>query len=369
MIKLVDITFHANSEYTDTSAMLKAQSTSLLYVDEIRHTVDIEVIKHIDNPRTVIQEHPCYRFFRGSNHFFSLPIKTLLYLRRKRPDIILVQGLIFPVQLLAMRYLLGKKVRIMVKHHAELPSKGIKGWFQKRAAGYIHAFLFSSVDNASEWISAGRVGREKVHTLPATYTAFSGMNKQEAREKLGWSDERHYLWVGRLNANKDPFTVFNAFEKYFAVYPGTRLHMVYKTDELLPEVKKRIESSPLLSKNVCLHGCIANTALPIWFSAADVYILSSHAEGGSGALLEAMACACIPIVSNIPSSMYSIGHGKNGLYFTAGDADSLYAQLVFSHELDHNYSQQVVAAFSEKFSLPVITAQLVSICNALMQGE
>jgi len=68
----------------------------------------------------------------------------------------------------------------------------------------------------------------------------------------------------------------------------------------LQEVNDTIKQSPVLWKAVSLKGKIDNDELSAWYSAADFYISGSHSEGGSYALLEAMACGCIPIVTSIP---------------------------------------------------------------------
>jgi len=44
-------------------------------------------------------------------------------------------------------------------------------------------------------------------------------------------------------------------------------------------------------------------------------------------LTEAMACGCIPVVTNIPPAMKVIDQGKAGYYYKAGDADDLFRVL------------------------------------------
>jgi glycosyltransferase involved in cell wall biosynthesis len=60
-----------------------------------------------------------------------------------------------------------------------------------------------------------------------------------------------------------------------------------------------------------------------YLQGADVFILPSRAEGLSNALLEAMTCGLPVVVSNIPANVNVTEHNKNGLVFTAGDANSL----------------------------------------------
>ena len=78
--------------------------------------------------------------------------------------------------------------------------------------------------------------------------------------------------------------------------------MLFGEKDLLEEIEKFIAESLRLKDKVHLVGKRSHDELESWFSAADYYISSSHREGGSYALTEAMACGCIPIVTSIPSS-------------------------------------------------------------------
>ncbi len=82
-LKLIDITFHANTEYPDTDALIKAQQSSLNYVQAIKDKLQIEVIKHIGDHQTLIKEHTGFQFFYTKNFFFYIPFCTLRYLKTK----------------------------------------------------------------------------------------------------------------------------------------------------------------------------------------------------------------------------------------------------------------------------------------------
>ena len=57
---------------------------------------------------------------------------------------------------------------------------------------------------------------------------------------------------------------------------------------------------------------------------ADAYLLNSTREGFSVAMIEAMACGCIPIVSRVPSGVGDIiREPQNGLTFPVGDIPAL----------------------------------------------
>lgn len=368
MMYLIDITFYANHEYEDTSALLAAQHSSVNYREAARQFFRIEIIKHLANRHTRLQEHTGVLFFRGSNHFFHIPFAALRYLHRQKPDLVLVQGMQFPLQVLMLRLALGRKTRILVKHHADAVPGRLKKICWKWADACIGRYLFSSAGNALPWIEAGIISHaSKVEEIPATYTDFTRINKGIARQQLGLDDGLHFIWVGRLDANKDPLTLLNAFDIFFNTHPGLQLHVFYKEDGLRQPVLARIQESENLRASVRLHGPVQNHLLPLWFSAADYYISTSHSEAGSAALLEAMACGCIPVITSIPSALKVSANGAHAFHFTPGDPVSLSHALQKAISINRQqFADEVVARFQKDFSLHAVAKKLNEIAVSLL---
>jgi glycosyltransferase involved in cell wall biosynthesis len=201
--------------------------------------------------------------------------------------------------------------------------------FQKLVDKMVNGYLFASKENAVEWINAGVItNKDKCFEMPSASTTFSRLDKRTSKIKLGMNQGFNFLWVGRLNANKDPLTVIAAFEKYVSLNKQAKLCMIYQEDDLLELVQQRIKQKDGLDENIILIGKVPYEQLQDWYSAADYFILASYREGGSYALMEAMACGCVPIVSKIPASMKMIENGKVGFYFDPGNKDQLYDILL-----------------------------------------
>jgi glycosyltransferase involved in cell wall biosynthesis len=64
-----------------------------------------------------------------------------------------------------------------------------------------------------------------------------------------------------------------------------------------------------------------------WMRALDIFVLPSYCEGFSNSLLEAMACGCAVIGSNVGGTPELIDNGRRGLLFRAGDAADLSAKI------------------------------------------
>ncbi len=64
-----------------------------------------------------------------------------------------------------------------------------------------------------------------------------------------------------------------------------------------------------------------------WLAASDVFVLPSHQEGLSNALLEAMASGRLVVASDLPSTRAVVQSATGARLFLAGDIDSLAAAL------------------------------------------
>ena len=176
----------------------------------------------------------------------------------------------------------------------------------------------------------------------------------------------NFLWVGRLNVNKDPMTVLTGFEKYAALNSAARLYMIFGENDLLETVQQKIRESELLNKTVTLAGKVAHPELPDWYSAADYFVSGSHREGGGYALTEAMACGCIPVVTDIPPFMKALGEGKIGYHYHPGNAEELFGVLSSLRQEDQQ--QESLAAqnhFREHLSAKAIAKTLLTIFEGL----
>jgi len=369
LIKLIDLSFYASNECNDMHALIKQHEPALSYIDHIKQHINIQVIKHLDTESTQVVNGVKYSGFKSSNNFWHIPNKTLNYIRHEDPDIVIVQGLVFPFQLIRLYKKLGKEKIILVQHHGELPYKGYRKWLQRMADRFVKGYLFTSIENAEPWISNGIIGnRNKCFELLEASTNFKRQDKIIARQQLDFRGEYNFLWVGRLNAGKDPLTVIKAFELFSTEQPGARLYMVYHTEELLPEIKKIMEHNNSLAQKIILKGSMPHEELERWYNAADFYISGSHHESTGYTLLEAMACGCIPVVTNIPSFNKLTANGKYGMLYEPGDWAGLTKLLKDLHKADrYQLANDISTHFQQQLSSRSIAAGLYAICKKLAE--
>ena len=95
--------------------------------------------------------------------------------------------------------------------------------------------------------------------------------------------------------------------------------------------------------------------------AADVFVLGSHREGGSSALVEAMATGLTPVVTDIPSSRALTGNGAVGALWPCGDSVALAAALQATAATLRPATRAYVRAyFDEHLAGPALGRKLTS---------
>lgn len=242
------------------------------------------------------------------------------------PDVVHHNGQVFPIR--SLRGLLPKKTAMVWQHHGGNRPNGVRRILYRKVFSEFDGFIFTATDQAKEWIGAKLISTaQPIFEVLESSTHFRPIELTEARLQSGMHGNPIFLWVGRLNSNKDPITVLRGFASILHSLPAPRLYMIFSSDDLLGEVKEAI-SALGLSSHVNLLGFIAHEELPNYFSSADFFVLGSHSEGSGFALIEAIACGATPIVTDIPSFRKILGDGLIGWMWKIGDSQSFAKALV-----------------------------------------
>lgn len=242
-----------------------------------------------------------------------------------QPDVVHVNGLIFPQLVAAIRDAVGDRASIVVQHHGgEFPVRGsglVGMWRQRRwrtGLSGADALSFTAAEQALQWRSAGVLGDQRVLEIVESGTMLRVVDRDRARAAIGVAGEPLILWVGRLTTNKDPLTVLDGLEQSLPLLPGARVVMVFGDDTLRSDVEQRVRGSSLLHPRVTLAARVPRGEMPNYYSAADVFISGSHYEGSGYALIEAMSAGLVPVITDIPS--FRAIAGDTGERWQPGDA-------------------------------------------------
>lgn len=226
----------------------------------------------------------------------------------EKPDVVHVNGLIFPQLIAGIRRALGSRVVIVVQHHGgEFPIRGsglVGMWRRQRWRGGLaaaDAMSFTAAEQAEPWRAAGVLGDQRIIEIVEAGTTLRAVNRERARTAIDATGDPLILWVGRLTTNKDPLAVLDGLERALPRLPQAQVMMVFGDDTLRDGVEARVRGSEILSRAVVLNGRVAHDEMPNFYSAADIFVSGSHSEGSGYALIEAMSAGVVPVVTDIPS--------------------------------------------------------------------
>ncbi|WP_165823763.1 glycosyltransferase family 4 protein [Pseudochryseolinea flava] len=318
--------------------------------------VKVESVHCIDYEGTLEQHDVTYHFLRLLKLGIVFPLRLHKYVSKLDADVVIVHGLIFPWQLIQLQNTLRKSSRIFVQHHAEKPLRFHKAFFQRYADQRIEGYFFTEAGLARPWIDAQQIKRnEKVHEVMEVSSSFQCTNVDR--------DKKRYLWVGRLDHNKDPLTLLNGFSIFLKKNPHCVLTIIFRGGTLRSEVEAIIKEERL-SGSVILIEDVPHIELEHHYNQSSFVIATSHYEGSGTAVCEAMSCGCIPVLSEIPSFIFMTGRGKVGFLFERGNAQALANALEKSSFIDvEKYREQVLQQFSKHLSHDAIANKMLSVIN------
>lgn len=241
---------------------------------------------------------------------------------RLAPDLVHVNGLMFPGMLRAIRESVGGNCAIVAQDHSgTVPSRslllrtvGRRRW--RRAFDAIDACSFTARELARPWRDVGLPEDCPILEIPEASTTFDAIDRDDARLATGIHGAPAILWVGRAHAAKDPETMASAVHEVIATLPDAHVWVLvsaaedrHALEELLRArlagLKFHPPSAP--APRVHIFGPVPYARMPAYYSAVDILLSTSRHEGSGYAVIEAMACGATPCVTNIPAFRALVG--------------------------------------------------------------
>lgn len=179
---------------------------------------------------------------------------------------------------------------------------------------------------------------------------FKPQNKAESKRRVGYKETDFIiLFVGKLHPVKDPLTLVRSIYRLVKTNANVYLAMI-GVGELYHEVKNEILGLNLLN-HVKLLGEVNDVKLRIWYSAADLFVLTSVTEAFGMTLLEAMASGLPVIASNSGACPEVVGNA--GIIFNQGDHRDLAEKIIelfHDEELSKKMARASLKRAKETFS-------------------
>ena len=174
---------------------------------------------------------------------------------------------------------------------------------------------------------------------------FHAMNKQELREKYGFStDEKIILSVcpGIFRGAKASFdaegypNLIEALASLTVDFPNLRLMIIGEGHKR--DVFKTQSAKLGVEERISFLGFIPHQDLAPYFNMADVFIRPRTVEGQGIVYVEAMACGIPVIGANVGGTVDVIEHGKNGLLVSPHSVEEISGaiRLILEDETTRN---------------------------------
>jgi L-malate glycosyltransferase len=163
-----------------------------------------------------------------------------------------------------------------------------------------------------------------------------------------------------LRPEKNLGALMDAFARVARDQPGVRLLVVGSGPEREPlENQARALG---VERQCVFRPSVASVAECL--RSIDVFVHPSHSEALPNAIMEAMACGCCVLSSNVGGSPEVVVDGESGLLFAAGDRETLAGQLRATMEdagLRRRLAQAGVERIRTRFTMPLAARRMEQI--------
>jgi glycosyltransferase involved in cell wall biosynthesis len=313
--------------------------------------VRVTVIQASQHTQSRVHNDIDYRFMPGTGFETLIP--------KVAPDVLHVHGLGFPTDVLSLASF-APGIPIILQDHANAPPRWWRRPLWRRGFAAASGIAFCSSEQAWPFESAGLIQPStRIYEIPESTSRFAPGDREAARRTTGTTGDPLVLFVGHLDANKDPLTVLEGVSQAARALPRLQLWCCFGTAPLLRDVEQRIAGDPQLRNRTHLLGRVPHSTIERLMQAADVFVLGSHREGSGYSLIEALACGLVPVVTDIPSFRTLTGGGKVGMLWPCGNAAALSSALLAIAERPREQTRAAVRAhFTSEISFKAVGRKL-----------
>ena len=330
-------------------------------LDQSRYEVDViyfdtEETEHdvVDNTKEVIEGVNYYRIpIRRVYSPFSFKYLREIYQTMKNGNYDCVMSLFesSDVVVATLGRMAGIKIRISNRRDT--------GFRNSKKLSFAYSIInknftgFIAVSNAvKESILAQGVSPEKIKIVhnAVDIRRFENANGSQVRRELGIeSDAMVFGLVANLHPVKNHVAIIDALSDLHK--HGKQAHLILAGDgELRHELETQVERLDLAQY---VHILGARSDIENLLDSIDVFVLASHTEGLSNALLEAMASKKPVIATRVGGNLDVIEDGVNGLLVSTESSSIAEAmeKLMESEKIRDEIGQNAFIEIQKRFSL------------------
>lgn len=238
--------------------------------------------------------------------------------------------------------------------------------------------LASTADEADELISSYGASPDCVFVVPpgVDLATFRPLDRVEARRKIGYGSGPLLLFVGRLERLKGVEIAIRALALLSdRSNPDLRLLVLGEDsrdgDESEEERLKAIANELGIRDRVDFLGSVAHHELPYFYSAADACVMPSYSESFGLVGLEAQACGCPVVASDVPGLRSVVRDHVSG-YLIDGHDPATYAERLGRLLADPQLAQQMGrrgSLLAQRFSWTRTADRLETLFDGVIEND
>jgi glycosyltransferase involved in cell wall biosynthesis len=320
----------------------------------------------------------------GSNHYRGIINPDLIgKVYQFNPDAILIYGWKFDSHLKLMRHFHGK-LPILFRGDStllnETPGFSIRKFLRFSALKWVYGHIdiaLSPGKSSDDYFKACGLIEDQIIRAPHVVDNdfFSVETDQKEKEAMVWrkqlaipDDHKVFLFAGKLEPQKDPELLINAFFKLLEKRQD--IHLIIVGSGILENKLKALVASltKSLTSDICRLTSVVSfipfqnqSRMPIIYRMADVFVLPSRSETWGLAVNEAMASGRPVIVSNkCGCAKELIEDGKNGFVFIACNEQDLITKMGSTLLADTQMMRQYATEKIKQFNFSTFSKQLTS---------
>lgn len=225
--------------------------------------------------------------------------------------------------------------------HGRLDRPGMLVWWEQIAFRIAVRGLQQRVIAVSDQVRADLISHYNLKPQIDVFEIPNGthLNLLQSREYTG-QGKLVFIFIGRFEKYKGFEELIHAFLKVYAQYPYVQLHLVGDGQE-----KKLLDSHLVASDAIIVsEGWQPRSVVREYMRNAHVFILPSHSEGLSIALLDAMVIGLVPVVSQAANAYNLVENRVNGCVFATQSSEQLQEHLHFLASSPQSLAAYRVAA-------------------------
>ncbi len=205
--------------------------------------------------------------------------------------------------------LIRNKRSVLTVHHIDYDKNYLNSLFLKLKYRSFSKIIAVSENTKKDIINKYRISSSKI------ITAYNGVNKSIFRplnkKSFDLVGKKYILYLGSEVPRKNIYNLLKAFKEILLKHPNLFLVKAGYSggDKYRENTKKIIQDLGLRDRVILISKRLNEKDLPLYYSNSELFIYPTLQEGFGMPLVEAMACGCPIVTSNI-NPMKEIARGQ-----------------------------------------------------------